>query len=155
MPVELLQAPFDPHARLRAHADALDAEAIGAEASFVGRMRAQNAGARVTAMHLEHYPGMTERELERIAAEAQARWDLIDSLILHRVGAIGLGEPIVLCAAWSAHRAAAFEACEYLMEALKQRAPFWKRETLADGRARWVEHNTPGSTRLAAAPLGE
>nr|WP_231940954.1 molybdenum cofactor biosynthesis protein MoaE [Acidihalobacter aeolianus] len=123
---------------------ALDDGRAGATAVFVGSMRDFNVGDDVSEMFLEHYPGMTERELGLIVAEAEARWPLLDCLVVHRVGRLLPGEPIVLTAAWSAHRAAAFEACRHLMEALKHRAPFWKRETLADGSSRWVEQNTPG-----------
>jgi molybdopterin synthase catalytic subunit len=86
---------------------------------------------------------MTERELSRIVDEAARQWPIMQALVLHRVGAIQPGETIVLAATWSAHRAAALEATRYLIKALKQRAPFWKKETLDRG-ARWVEHNTPG-----------
>ena len=144
MPVLLREVAFDPHAEERAHAATLPAGAFGATASFVGTMRDFNEGDDVRAMTLEHYPGMTERELEAIVAEARARWDLVDALVVHRVGDILPGEPIVLTVAWSAHRAAAFDACRFLMEALKSRAPFWKKETLEDGSTRWVERNTAG-----------
>nr|WP_145930895.1 molybdenum cofactor biosynthesis protein MoaE [Acidihalobacter prosperus] len=122
----------------------LDDGRVGATAAFVGTMRDFNVGDGVSELFLEHYPGMTERELGLIVGEAEVRWPLVDTLVIHRVGRLLPGEPIVLTAAWSAHRAAAFEACRHLMEALKQRAPFWKRETLGDGRSRWVEQNTPG-----------
>ncbi|MGB5727905.1 MAG: molybdenum cofactor biosynthesis protein MoaE, partial [Thiogranum sp.] len=92
---------------------------------------------------LEHYPGMTESYLEKISRDAVQRWDLMDSLIVHRVGELLPGEPIVLVAVWSMHRKAAFEASRYLMEELKSKAPFWKKEQLREG-ARWVERNTPG-----------
>jgi molybdopterin synthase catalytic subunit len=107
-------------------------------------MRDFNEGDAVSAMTLEHYPEMTEKQLQQIIDEAQRRWDIIDALIVHRVGLILPGQPIVLTAVWSAHRAAAFDACRFLMEALKTRATFWKKETLADGDQRWVEKNTPG-----------
>lgn len=122
----------------------LDDGQCGATAVFIGTMRDFNIDADITELYLEHYPGMTTRELEKIVAEAESRWPLINTLLLHRVGRILPGESIVLTATWSAHRAAAFESCRYLMEALKQRAPFWKREMLVDGRHRWVEQNTPG-----------
>jgi molybdopterin synthase catalytic subunit len=115
----------------------------GATAVFVGTMRDVNEAAAVHAMTLEHYPGMTERHLQRITEEAMGRWDIIDILILHRVGELHPGEPIVLIAVWSAHRAAAFEACRFLIEDLKSRAPFWKKERL-DAGFRWVEKSTPG-----------
>ncbi|MBT8445793.1 MAG: molybdenum cofactor biosynthesis protein MoaE, partial [Gammaproteobacteria bacterium] len=94
---------------------------------------------------LEHYPGMTERHLEEIAAAAAARWNIIDGLLVHRVGELSPGDPIVLVAIWSAHRADAFEACRFCMEDLKSRAPFWKKE-LTESGARWVERNTDGYT---------
>ena len=105
-------------------------------------MRDFNEGDSVTAMTLEHYPGMTEKELEAIIDDAKAKWDIIDALIVHRVGDIHPADPIVLTAVCSAHRAAAFDACRFLMEALKSRAPFWKKETLNNGDTRWVEKNT-------------
>ena len=144
MPVRIVEGAFDPHAEQRAFEATLPAGAVGATASFVGTMRSVNEGDGVKAMTLEHYPGMTERELGRIADEARERFGLADALIVHRVGEILPGEPIVLTAAASAHRAAAFDACRWLMEALKSRAPFWKKERLADGAERWVERNTPG-----------
>jgi molybdopterin synthase catalytic subunit len=116
----------------------------GASAVFVGSMRDVNEGDSVQGMFLEHYPGMTEKALQGIAEELSREWDLIDLLLVHRVGALQPGEPIVLVAVWSAHRKAAFEACRALMETLKSRAPFWKREHLADGSQRWVEKNTAG-----------
>ena len=106
-------------------------------------MRDLNEGDGVVAMELEHYPGMTERALEQLRDEAVTRWQLVDALVIHRVGPLAPTDPIVLVAAWSAHRNAALEACRFLIEELKHRAPFWKKEQLAD-RARWVEQNTPG-----------
>ena len=144
MPVRIVDGAFDPFAEQRAFEATLPRGEIGATASFVGTMRNANEGDGVTAMTLEHYPGMTERELGRIADEAVERFELAGALIVHRVGALAPGEPIVLTVACSAHRAAAFDACRWLMEALKSRAPFWKKETLAGGGTRWVERNTPG-----------
>lgn len=142
MPVALRQGPFDPWSELARYERTLaPAGAVGATACFVGTMRDFNEDARVSAMELEHYPGMTERQLEAIVDEAKSRWPVLDALVIHRVGAIRPGEPIVLVAAWSAHRADAFAACRHLIEALKTRAPFWKKEQL-DNRTRWVEHNT-------------
>ena len=90
-------------------------------------------------MTLEHYPGMTERMLEAIEAEARQRWDLIDVRIIHRFGRMTVGEPIVLVITASSHRQAAFESCEFLMDWLKTKAPFWKCEEMADGSQNWVE----------------
>ncbi len=144
MKVAILADPFDPWATLLDYQRTEEfAGRYGATAVFVGTMRDFNEGDSVRAMTLEHYPGMTERYLEKISRQARERWSLVDSLIVHRVGALLPNDPIVLVAVWSAHRAAAFDASRYLMEELKSRAPFWKKETLVEG-SRWVEHNTPG-----------
>jgi molybdopterin synthase catalytic subunit len=111
---------------------------VGAVAAFVGTVRDVNEQARVTTMTLEHYPGMTEKTLARIVDEAKRRFDIVDALIVHRVGALAPSDQIVLAAATSAHRGDAFAACEFLMDFLKTQAPFWKREQTPDG-ARWVE----------------
>jgi molybdopterin synthase catalytic subunit len=108
---------------------------IGGVASFLGVCRGDDA---LAAMVLEHYPRMTERALGRIAAEAEARWPLTGCTVIHRVGRILPGEPIVLVLTASAHRAAALESCAFLIDWLKTKAPFWKREEFADGDARWV-----------------
>jgi molybdopterin synthase catalytic subunit len=108
---------------------------IGGVASFLGVCRGDDS---LAAMVLEHYPGMTERALGRIAAEAEARWPLTGCAVIHRVGRILPGEPIVLVLTASAHRAAALESCAFLIDWLKTKAPFWKREEFADGDARWV-----------------
>ncbi|APZ44724.1 molybdopterin converting factor [Acidihalobacter ferrooxydans] len=143
--VRLETAIFDPWSTLRDFEQTHDMGdgRSGAAAVFVGTMRDFNAGDGVRRLFLEHYPGMTERELERIADEAVERWPVNACLIVHRVGLIVPGEPIVLTAAWSAHRNAGFDACRHLIEALKHRAPFWKREDLANGEQRWVSENTP------------
>ncbi len=143
MSVRITAEPFDPYAELAAYTPVGEATRIGAAATFVGFMRDLNEGETVTAMELEHYPGMTERALEKLRAEAVERWQLADALVIHRVGAMAPTDPIVLVAAWSAHRNAALEACRFLIEELKHRAPFWKKEQL-DDRSRWVERNTPG-----------
>ena len=111
---------------------------IGAVASFVGLARDFNDGSGVTAMTLEHYPGMTEKALAALVDEAQARWPVLDATVIHRVGRLVPGDPIVLVVVASAHRGAAFDACEYLMDALKTRAPFWKKEETPAGE-RWVD----------------
>ncbi|MBF0251159.1 MAG: molybdenum cofactor biosynthesis protein MoaE [Alphaproteobacteria bacterium] len=112
--------------------------AIGGVCSFVGLVRDFAGDGAVHAMTLEHYPGMTERQLEAIAAEARRRWPLDATLVIHRYGRLEPGDRIVLVACASAHRDAAFEACRFLMDWLKTKAPFWKKEESADG-ARWVE----------------
>lgn len=130
--VRVQSQDFDPGAEIeRLHAGRGD---VGAVASFVGLVREDG----VEALTLEHYPGMTERQLRSIADEATARWPIQAGLIVHRFGRLAVGERIVLVAVASAHRAAAFEACAFLMDWLKTQAPFWKREE-ANGESRWVE----------------
>ncbi len=146
MSVQVLTADFDPWACLADYESARSGAPpgqSGATAVFVGTMRDFNQGDAVQSLFLEHYPGMTESHLEKIAAAAAQRWELIDALIVHRVGELKPGDAIVLVAVWSAHRKDAFEASRYLMEELKSSAPFWKKEQLAEG-SRWVEKNTPG-----------
>ena len=114
---------------------------VGAIASFVGVVRDLNEGADVAEMTLEHYPGMTEKALEKIVGEAKARWDIYDVLVVHRVGTLKPTDQIVLVVVASAHRGEAFQACEFLMDFLKTRAPFWKKEKTPEG-GRWVEART-------------
>ena len=111
---------------------------IGAVASFIGVCRDVNDGDAVTKMTLEHYPGMTEKALEKIVAEAKARWDLMEVLVVHRVGELKPTDQIVLVVVTGAHRGEAFAACGFIMDYLKTRAPFWKKEETPQG-ARWVE----------------
>ena len=115
----------------------------GAIVSFTGLVRDINEGDSVSKMTLEHYPGMTEKALEKIEQEANTRWDLTASLIIHRVGKLQPNDNIVLVIAASKHRKQAFEACEFMIDTLKTEAPFWKKETLPEG-TRWVE---PGQCR--------
>ena len=112
---------------------------IGAIVTFTGTVRGGTGENAIASMTLEHYPGMTEDELTRVEAEANARWPLQASLIVHRVGTLVPGDNIVLVVTASAHRQAAFEAAAFLMDYLKTRAPFWKKETRLDGREHWVE----------------
>src|SRR5258708_29964086 len=111
---------------------------IGAVASFIGLCRDTNEGDVVTKMRLEHYPGMTERALEKIVAEAKARWDVMEVLVVHRVGEMKPADQIVLVVVTGAHRGEAFAACEFVMDYLQTRAPFWQKEENPQG-ARWVE----------------
>ena len=111
---------------------------IGGICSFVGLVRDMAGEDRITAMTLEHYPGMTEGQLAQVEAEARERWPLEDTLIIHRFGRLEPGDRIVLVAAASAHRRAAFQSCEFLIDWLKTKAPFWKREETVGG-ARWVQ----------------
>ena len=117
---------------------------FGACATFIGTMRDFNEGGHVKGMNLEHYPGMTEKHLQSICEEACQRWDLLDTHVTHRVGNLYPDDPIVLVAVWSTHRKDAFEACRYIMEDLKSKAPFWKKELLENDEHRWVEKNTAG-----------
>jgi molybdopterin synthase catalytic subunit len=111
---------------------------IGAIAIFVGLVRDMNAGAAVSELTLEHYPAMTQKALEAIVAETKQRWQIDDALVIHRIGRLLPTEQIVLVAVASAHRGAAFQACEFIMDFLKTQAPFWKKEQTPAGE-RWVE----------------
>ena len=111
---------------------------VGAVASFVGTVRDLNDGSGVTAMTLEHYPGMTERSLAAICVQASERWDILNALVIHRVGELKPLDQIVLVAVTSSHRGEAFAACEFIMDFLKTQAPFWKKEATPQGE-RWVE----------------
>lgn len=121
---------------------------VGAVVSFVGAVRDMNDGAAVSAMELEHYPGMTEQALERIVDQAQARWPLLGTLVIHRVGPLAPLEQIVLVACAAAHRGEAFAACEFIIDYLKTEAPFWKKEQTSAG-ARWVEARESDDTAKA------
>lgn len=145
MRVELRETPFEPLVELERHQRMSIGLAgrCGATAIFIGTMRDFNDGDAVQGMVLEYYPGMTEKYLRRIVETASREWPLLEVLVVHRVGELRPNDPIVLVAVWSEHRAAAFSACRSIMEELKSKAPFWKRETTAAG-SRWVEHNTPG-----------
>jgi molybdopterin synthase catalytic subunit len=112
---------------------------VGAVVTFTGRVRGSDDGRQIAALTLEHYPDMTEAEMARIEAEAQARWELQASLVVHRVGELRAGDNIVLVITASAHRQAAFEAAGFLMDYLKTRAPFWKKETTSSGESAWVD----------------
>ena len=148
--IAVQSAPFDTGAEL---ARLLDGRTdIGGVGCFVGTVRATAAGRQIAALILEHYPAMTERALAAIAAEAEARWDLLGCTVIHRVGRLEPGAPIVLVLAASAHRAAALEATAFLIDWLKTKAPFWKQEAYADGTADWVAHR---ETDAAAAARWE
>lgn len=131
MRIRVQSEPFDASTELEGFGQAGD---VGAVVTFTGVVRATGGLAR---MEIEHYPGMTEKAIAAIAAEAVERWGLADCLVIHRYGALTPGEPIMMVATASRHRAAAFEAAEYLMDYLKSRAPFWKKEIGPDGAA-WV-----------------
>ena len=145
MCVKLYAESFDPWQALQTFQQDKPelAGKFGATSIFIGTMRDFNDGNNVQGMSLEHYPAMTQKYLETISAEAKQRWDILDTLIIHRYGDILPNDPIVLLAVWSAHRRDSFPASRYLIEELKNRAPFWKQEQTDKG-TRWVEHNTPG-----------
>jgi len=134
--VRVQTVDFDPGVEMAAMR--LGNPKIGAIASFVGIVRELNEGSHVAELTLEHYPGMTEKALEKIVADARARWDIYDALVVHRVGTLKPTDQIVLVVVASAHRGEAFQACEFLMDYLKTRAPFWKKEKTPDG-TRWVD----------------
>ena len=136
MPVRVQPHDFDAGAEIAAlRAGNLN---VGAVATFIGTVRDLNEGAGVSAMTLEHYPGMTERALEDICAQARARWNLLDALVIHRHGPLAPGDQIVLVAVTATHRGEAFAACEFIIDYLKTQAPFWKKERTPHGE-RWVE----------------
>ncbi|KQP60632.1 molybdenum cofactor biosynthesis protein MoaE [Methylobacterium sp. Leaf108] len=136
-PVSIQSAPFDTAAEIAALSDALHGR-VGAIVTFSGLCR--DEGGRLTALELEHYPGMAEAEIGRVVEEARARWPLDGVRVVHRHGLVAPGDGIVLVVTASSHRIAAFEAASFLMDYLKTRAPFWKREHLADGTTGgWVE----------------
>jgi molybdopterin synthase catalytic subunit len=136
MPIRIQTQDFDLStevAQLRANN-----AGVGAIATFTGTVRDMNDGAGVAEMELEHYPGMTEKALDDIVAQAKERWNIFDALVIHRVGPMKPLEQIVLVAVTSAHRGEAFAACEFIMDYLKTQAPFWKKEQTPQG-ARWVD----------------
>ncbi len=145
MAIKISATEFDPWQEIQIYQNsALRAGQFGATNAFIGTMRDFNDGAEVKGMTLEYYPGMTEKQLEKIVGEAQQQWAVLDALVIHRVGAVLPNEPIVLVAVWTAHRGDAFDACRYIMEALKSKAPFWKKELLVSEDERWLAANTKG-----------
>lgn len=145
MAITVQTACFDPGNMLnRLHAQHLG---VGAVVGFTGYVRDFNDGQEVAGMLLEHYPGMTEKALQTIVDEAQVRWPLLSVEVLHRVGRLEPGEPIVFVGVSCAHRAEAFSACQFIMDYLKTRAPFWKKEDSADG-PRWVDARDSDSLAL-------
>ena len=147
MKTEIRDKPFNAWQEMHAYQETLkELEGkYGATAVFVGTMRDMNESRVVKTMFLEHYPEMTFRYLDKISQHAISKWKVQDVLVLHRVGQIQADDAIVLVAVWSEHRDEAFQACRYILEELKHRAPFWKKETLADNTQRWVTRNTPAS----------
>ncbi len=121
---------------------------VGAVVTFIGTVRDVNDGSVVSGMTLEHYPGMTEKALEKIISQAKDRWDIYKTLVIHRVGPLEPEDQIVLVAVTSAHRGEAFAACEFIMDYLKTAAPFWKKEETPQG-ARWVDARVTDDAAIA------
>ncbi|MGB4497621.1 MAG: molybdenum cofactor biosynthesis protein MoaE [Methylococcaceae bacterium] len=143
MSIKIVEHAFDPFVEIQDFQNQLNlAGKFGATSIFIGSMRDFNEDDDVQAMTLEHYDGMTQKQLLKIINAAKTQWKILDSLIVHRVGIILPNEPIVLVAIWSVHRAEAFDACRYVMEELKSHAPFWKCEKLATNKSRWVTKNS-------------
>ena len=145
MTCSIVEQAFDPWQAISEHQTQSNlANQFGATATFIGTMRDFNDNSDVSAMTLEHYPAMTQHYLDKLVDEAKQQWPLLDVLVIHRVGDIKPADPIVAIACWSAHRRASLDACSWLIEELKHRAPFWKKECRPDGE-QWVEHNTDGT----------
>lgn len=144
--IKLCEQAFNPWQELQDYQDGFSSLAgkFGATSVFVGSMRDFNQGDGISSMFLEHYPGMTEKQLEQIVEQAQSQWQLLECLVIHRIGSVKPEDVLVLVAVWSVHRGDAFDASRFIMENLKSRAPFWKKETLASGQERWVGKNTDG-----------
>ena len=139
MTIKICDVAFEPFSEIQTFQNALALNGkFGATSIFIGTMRDFNDGDDVQAMMLEHYDGMTQKQLTKMVTTTKSKWQILDLLIVHRIGEILPNEPIVLVAVWSAHRNEAFEACRYLMEELKANAPFWKLEKLATNQNRWV-----------------
>ncbi len=148
MALKLSDTVFDPWQEIAKHQQATGmAGKYGATAIFVGTMRDFSQGDSVCGMFLEHYPGMTEKQLLLIVEQATSQWQVLDTLVVHRVGRVEPNDTLVLVAVWSEHRGDAFDASRFIMENLKSRAPFWKCETLANGEQRWVDKNSSGYKR--------
>ena len=146
MPVRVQEAVFDFSSEISAFR--AGRPEIGAIAAFVGLVRDINVGSAVSSLTLEHYPAMTQKALQDIVAQAHQRWDIIDTLVIHRVGRLQPMDQIVLVAVASAHRGEAFHACEFIMDYLKTQAPFWKQEQTPEG-TRWVEAKTSDDSAAA------
>jgi molybdopterin synthase catalytic subunit len=146
MLIKLCEHAFNPWREIEDYQSSLTVLAgkFGATGVFVGSMRDFNEGDGVKGMYLEHYPGMTEKQLKAIVETAESRWALLDVLLVHRIGEVVPEDTLVIVAVWSAHRGDAFDASRFIMEELKTKAPFWKKETLASGQERWVEKNSDG-----------
>jgi len=136
MPIRIQEEDFDISTEIATLRK--DDPRVGAVVTFLGAVRDMNDGSQVKGMTLEHYPGMTEKALQEILDQAKARWDIYQTLVIHRIGPLLPEDQIVLVVVTSAHRGEAFSACEFIMDYLKTAAPFWKKEDTAEG-ARWVD----------------
>jgi len=146
MPIKIQESDFDVSAEITALRKG--DPRVGAVVSFLGTVRDMNDGSQVKGMTLEHYPGMTEQALQEILDQAKARWDIYQTLVIHRVGPLLPEDQIVLVAVTSAHRGEAFAACEFIMDYLKTAAPFWKKEDTPEG-ARWVDARVTDEVAMA------
>ncbi len=146
MSIRIYNEVFDPFAEIQSYQEQLTdmAGKYGATSIFIGTMRDFSDGQNVASMILEYYPGMTERQLEKFIVEARQQWQFYDALVAHRVGLIVPDQAIVLVAVWASHRGDALDVCRYIIEALKSKAPFWKKETLTTNEERWITENTNG-----------
>ncbi len=145
MHIQIVTSDFNPWQALQDYqAQSHANHKFGATSVFVGTMRDFNHGDTVQSMLLEHYAGMTEKQLAVIIAEATRQWVILDALVIHKVGQIFPSQPIVLVAVWSVQRGDAFDACRHIIEGLKTQAPFWKKEFLPANHSRWLEKNTDG-----------
>ena len=146
MPIRIQECDFDVSAEIMALRKG--DPRVGAIVTFLGTVRDRNDGSQVKGMTLEHYPGMTEKALEEIITQAKSRWDIYNTLVIHRVGPLLPEDQIVLVAVASAHRGEAFAACEFIMDYLKTAAPFWKKEDTPEG-ARWVDARVTDDAAMA------
>lgn len=153
MKVVIESEGFDPYKAIVDYEKTRPQGKHGGIVTFLGTMRDFNDGEDVVSMHLDHYPGMTEKHIERVCQEAMDRWDIMDTFVVHRVGDMVPADPIVLIAVWAAHRSDSFDACRYIINYLKQDAPFWKCEITTSGEKHWVEHNSedPGVAQRIAS----
>ncbi len=141
--IKIIDSVFNPYQEVENYQNQLN-QIFGATCVFVGTMRDFNEGYDIQSMTLEHYAGMTEKQLEKIINDVKKQWSILDYLIIHRIGEIQPHEAIVLIGIWSIHRGDAFDSACYVMEMLKKNAPFWKKEHLKNNTSRWVEKNTDG-----------
>ncbi|MCK5828830.1 MAG: molybdenum cofactor biosynthesis protein MoaE [Methylococcales bacterium] len=146
MNIKIVTKPFDPWQEIQQFQKTFSDMngKFGATSVFVGTMRDFNDGDDIKGMTLEYYPGMTEKQLGQIITEAMKKWSVLNVLVVHRVGNVFPDDAIVLVSVWSSHRGDAFDTSRYIMEALKSKAPFWKKELLVSDEKRWVRNNTDG-----------